>query len=320
MNVPILSPSASRSSGVLGRDEFDRLAEPALPALRLHCYRLMGSLDDAEDMVQDALVRAWCHRERLVDNAGFRPWLYRIATNACLDLLDRQRRRPATSLPDDPGWPDPAPDSWLGLERTGGDPADHAVQREAVGLAFLTAVRILSPRQRAVLVLRDVLGWNVADIAEALDTSATAVYSAVRRARLATQENAMRALPGSAQGVEANAAEVARRYLAAWEQGDAAGLAELLAADARMAMPPDPRAYLGRAAILEYFAAILVRPDQDRIQLAPTSANGMPAFVVLKPDPEGRLSRIGVMALLFRGLEIVEIRGYMSADLALRFE
>jgi RNA polymerase sigma-70 factor (ECF subfamily) len=191
-----------------------------------------------------------------------------------------------------------------------------------VGLAFLTAVQVLPPRQRAMLVLRDVLEWPASDVAEALETSVAAVYSGVRRARAAIRAGAPRRSPDPMSAIAvADASAVARRYHDAWERADATALARLLAADARMAMPPDPRSFDGAEAIIGYFDSILSLPPEQRIRLAPTSANGLPAFIVLVPDQAtGALRRIGLKVLLVRDGRIAEIRGYMRADLADRFE
>jgi RNA polymerase sigma-70 factor (ECF subfamily) len=287
----------------------------------LHCYRLVGSLDDAEDMVQEALVRSWHHRDRLSDPSGFRPWVFRIATNACLDLLDRRRRRPTTTLAGELGWPDPVPDGWLESAHPDNDPAETVIRRETVDLAFLTAVHVLSPRLRAMLVLRDVLDWSATDVAEALGTTVAAVYSGVRRARSAMGKQSAGSPASSLPVVDSDESEIARRYLDAWERADIAGLADLLAADARMAMPPDPRLFEGRSAIVGYFEAILGQPPAHRIRLSPTLANRRAAFIVLGPDPESRaMKRIGVKVLMIRDHRIAEIRGYMRPDLAKRFE
>ncbi|OGO58667.1 MAG: hypothetical protein A2V85_15325 [Chloroflexi bacterium RBG_16_72_14] len=291
-----------------------------LPGLRLHCYRLVGTLDDAEDMVQEALVRAWRTRGRLADTEGLRPWLYRIATNACLDLLARRRRRPATSLEAELGWPDPVPQAWL-AGGSPGDPVDAVLRRESVGLAFLTAVSVLPPRQRAMLVLRDVLDWPAADIAEALETSVAAVYSGVQRARATIRERSADATDATHGDADSDLTGIADRYIDAWERADVAGLAGLLAADARMAMPPDPRLFRGRPAIVRYLASVLAEPPERRIGLARTSASGGPAFLVLEPDPvTGLPHAIGVKVLLVRAGEIVEIRGHMRASLAAWFQ
>lgn len=322
MSRPILASAAMNPSLAVDRDAFERLAEPLVPILRLHCYRLVGSLEDAEDMVQETLVRGWRNRERLQDEGGARPWLFRIATNACLDLLDRKRRRPTATLSEELGWPDPIPDTWLARGPGGSDPVESVLRRETVGLAFLTAVQVLPPRQRAMLVLRDVLGWPAVDVAESLETSVAAVYSGVRRARAAIRVGAHRRPPDLPSAIAlADASAVARRYHDAWERADTAALADLLAADARMAMPPDTWVFDGAEAIIGYLESILGQPPERRIRLAPTSANGLPAFIVLAPDrTTGALRRIGLKVLLVRDKRIAEIRGYMRAELAARFE
>ncbi|MEW5989965.1 MAG: RNA polymerase subunit sigma-70 [Chloroflexota bacterium] len=322
MSRPNLARATMNPALAVDRDEFEQLAEPLVPALRLHCYRLVGSLEDAEDMVQETLVKAWWYRGRLRDKGGARPWLFRIATNACLDLLDRKRRRPTATLHDELGWPEPVPDSWLAPGPAGNDPAESVLRRETVGLAFLTAVQVLPPRQRAMLVLCDVLEWPASDVAKALETSVAAVYSGVRRARAAIRVRAPRRPPDSPSAIAlADASALARRYLDAWERADTTELAHLLAADARMAMPPDTRRFDGVDAIIGYFGSILSQPPEQRIRLAPTSANGLPAFIVLAPDQAtGALRRIGLKVLLPRDGRIAEIRGYMRADLAARFE
>jgi RNA polymerase sigma-70 factor (ECF subfamily) len=323
-----MAADAASSSDLLTEDDFGRLVAPLRPALRLHCYRLVGTLDDAEDMVQETLVRAWRQRNRLYDLSGFHAWLYRIATNACLDYLDRLRRRRQTMLSDAPelGWPDPLPDAWLVGITTAADDADLAdqlIRRERVGLAFLAAVQLLAPRQRAILVLRDVLDWPAAAVAEALGTTTAAVNSALQRARAALRDHRLEESAGSWAGQSgAEVWEVARRYLEAWERADITALTALLTADARMAMPPDPRAFEGRASIISYFeSAIFSESPARRIRLALTTASRQPAFVVLQPDPAtGELVRIGLKVLFIRGRSVVEIRGYMRADLAARFD
>jgi RNA polymerase sigma-70 factor (TIGR02960 family) len=301
------------------RNEFEDLVEPLVPALRLHCYRLLGSLEDAEDTVQETLIRGWRRLDRLADPSGIRPWLFRIATNASLDLIDRRRRRPTARLVEETDWPDPLPDHWLG---GGGDPANGLLRRESVGLAFIAAVQLLPPRQRAILVLRDVLDWSVRDVAEALETTPAAVNSGLQRARVAIRERLPADGPASfSTAAPDDARDVARRYLDAWERADMTSLARLLAVDARMAMPPDPRSFQGRSAIVGYLqTAIFSVPAGQRISLQPTVASGQPAFVVRQPDETtGQPQRIGLMVLTVQRGRIAEIRGYMRAELAERF-
>jgi RNA polymerase sigma-70 factor (ECF subfamily) len=314
--------SRSGPESPLDREQFEQLVEPLVPPLRLHCYRLLGSLDDAEDTVQETLIRGWRRRDQLAEPSGLRPWLFRIATNASLDLLDRRRRRPTVRIIDEADWPDPLPDHWLD-GAVGGDPADGFLRRESVGLAFVAAVQLLPPRQRAILVLRDVLEWSAADVAEALQTTSAAVNSGLQRARAAIRARVPADRSASfSTTAPAEARDVARRYLDAWERADATSLARLLALDARMAMPPDPRTFEGPAAIVGYLeSAIFSVPAGRRISLEPTVANGQPAFVVLEPDgATGEPRRIGLMVLTVHDGRVEEIRGYMRADLAARFD
>ena len=219
-----------------------------------------------------------------------------------------------TSAIDD-AWPEPIPDGWLAGDRSESDPAAVVIRNEGIDLAFLTAVQRLPPRQRAILVLRDVLEWRASDVAEELDLSEAAVHSAVRRARRGIQHE--RAGPTSdAPG----AWEIARRYRETWRRADMTALAGLLAEDARMAMPPDPRHFEGRPSILDYLGSVLSEPPERRILLRATRANGGPAFIVLaKSGRTGTPIRFGVKVLAVRDGLIAEIRGYMRADLAERF-
>ncbi len=187
----------------------------------------------------------------------------------------------------------------------------------------MAAVQLLPPRQRAILVLRDVLEWPAPDVAEALETTSAAVNSGLQRARAAIRDRLPKDRSASfSTATPADARAVARRYLDAWERADATSLARLLAVDARMAMPPDPRTFDGRAAIAGYLeTAIFSVPAPRRISLKPTVASGQPAFVVLEPDPAtGEQRRIGLMVLTVRGRRVKEIHGYMQTDLAARFD
>lgn len=310
------APASTAAEPSVARSDFDDLVAPTISGLRLHCYRLVGSLEDAEDMVQEALTRAWRTRDRVSDPAGMRPWLFRIATNACLDLLDHRRRRPTRPFPSEGPWPDPLPDDWREPAPTAVDPAAIVMRQEAIDLAFLTAVQRLAPRPRAILILRDVLEWSADDVATALDTTEAAVHSAVRRARRQVEDEARI----TAQ-TTSDAWAVARRYADAWNRADMIALADLLAADARMAMPPDPRMFIGRAGILAYFRTLLAEPPEPRIRLHATSANGGPAFVVLATHGDHDADvRIGVKVLVVGAGLVAEIRGYMRTELADRFE
>ena len=207
---------------------FRRLVEPHRRALEIHCYRMLGSPQDAEDVVQETLLRAWRRLERFERRASVQTWLYRIATNACLDELERRPRRPAPVQP----YPDARVEQ---AASPVSDPAARYAQREGMELAFLTAIQSLPGRQRAVLILRDVLGWTGPEVAELLDTTVAAANSALQRAR-GTIERELPALsPAPAAAAER---ELLERYVDAWERADVDALVALLREDAVLRMPP----------------------------------------------------------------------------------
>jgi RNA polymerase sigma-70 factor (ECF subfamily) len=273
--------------------EFSQLTEPYRHELQVHCYRLLGSLQDAEDLVQETLLRAWRRLETYEGRASFRAWLYKIATNACLDVLDRRPRRrlpqdlqPATDPTQPPGppnldpiWLEPFPDELLaGVEE---NPEARYAARESITLAFLAALQILPSRQRAVLILRDVLDWQARETAELLDMTVSAVNSALHRARTTLAKHY------HAQGLEAVTRPaddpalqaLLDRYVRAWENADIDALIALLKEDATFPMPPIPGWYQGREAIRTFISAVILASDaRGRWRLLPTSANGQPAF------------------------------------------
>jgi RNA polymerase sigma-70 factor (ECF subfamily) len=267
---------------------FAALAERHRGELRVHCYRMLGSLDEAEDLVQETLLRAWKNLSSFAGRSSFRTWLYRIATNACLDALDGQARRvlphhlappsapaaavtPRTDIP----WLQPIADRML-------EPDAAAVSRETIELAFLVAIQHLPPRQRAVLILRDVLGWPAKDTAAALSGSVASVNSALQRARTTLREHLPeRRLDWTpATGVTDEERAVLRRYMAAVERADLAAVAELLAEDVRATMPPYPQWYQGRDAVMATLAASWdpsLPGYVGRFRLIPVGANRQPA-------------------------------------------
>src|SRR4051812_5078719 len=232
-------------AAALAGDEraFRALVAPYVRVLEVHAYRMLGSVHDADDVVQETLLRAWRSLARFQRRASIVTWLYRIATNACLDELERRPRRPEPVL-------DPYPDERLhaaGLPVS--DPAARYALHEGMELAFLTAIQRLPGRQRAVLILRDVLGWTAPETAELLDTTVAAANSALQRARAAIEQQvpARAVAPGrSAQR------DLLRRYVDAWERQDMDGLVALLREDAVLCMPPEPSVH-GAAAILAFF-------------------------------------------------------------------
>jgi RNA polymerase sigma-70 factor (ECF subfamily) len=257
-----------------GDPAFEERVRPHLRALHVHCYRMLGSLHEADDALQETLLKAWRGLDSYTGRASFGAWLYGIATNACLDALRRRARRVLprdVSRPDDPA-AKPAPPrtdvAWL--EPYPGPDAELE-ERESVRLAFVAAVQHLVPRQRAALLLFDVLGWSAREVAELLDTSVASVNSSLQRARAALDVPSVERAPDD---VEASLVE---RYLNAWHDADVDALAQLLREDVEMAMPPTPSWYRGRDDVAAFFAATFVR--FPGITLAPIRANASPAFV-----------------------------------------
>ena len=245
---------------------FNTVAERHRRELLIHCYRMLGSLQDAEDAVQDALLRAWKYRESLKEGAPVRPWLYRVATNACLDAIGHDARRSALaarSSAEAPGAPlAPAEVTWLQpipdaiLEPTAprnSEPETVVLTRETIEIAFLTVIQLLSPQQRAVLILRDVLGWSAKETAELLDVSVAAANSALQRARVTLRTKLPSRRPEWPAGTDASAAEreLLRRYVEACERPDVAAFESLLREDAVMRMPPQEEVTVGREAIMK---------------------------------------------------------------------
>jgi RNA polymerase sigma-70 factor (ECF subfamily) len=262
---------------------FGLLAERHRRKLQLHCYRMLGSFEEAEDLVQETFLRAWRGRGSFEGRSSFRAWLYRIATNACLDTLKSASRRAPRAQPRtyaEIPWLQPFPDRLLD-EIAASDPEPDAaiVARETIELAFLVAIQCLTPRQRAVLILRDVLGWPPGDIAALLETSVASANSALQRARAALRERRPAPPLDWAPAAEPREEEraVLQRYMDAHARADAAAVVALLHQDARVAMPPLPTRYEGRAAVAAFFEAAFGRDRIGDLRLVPTRANRQPA-------------------------------------------
>jgi RNA polymerase sigma-70 factor (ECF subfamily) len=281
-------------SAVVGQERTD--FEPYRRELTGYCYRMLGTPQDAEDAVQDTLLRAWRSLDRFEDRAGLRPWLYRIATNVCLDMLKGRGRR---ALPMDiapvgtvQGW-EPSQQLALGATRpeatwvqpipdhlvssAGGDPADVAVSRESIRLAFIAALQHLAPRQRAVLILRDVLSWRASEVAELLATTEVAVNSILRRARRVAASARLDARPMEPTEVDR---ELLYRYIDAFERYDVDSLVALLHDDATLSMPPYELWLRGVPDIRRFLAAVGTESGGD--QIVEISANGCPALAVYR--------------------------------------
>jgi len=307
--------------------EFAALAEPFRPELLAHCYRILGSIHDAEDLVQETYLRAWRAYGRFEGRSSVRRWLYKIATMACLTALETRSRRPLPSglgapaddhrvavAPREPSvaWLQPAPDALFGA----GDPAAIVAGRTGVRLAFVAALQLLPARQRAVLTLRDVLAFRTAEVAEMLDTTTAAVDSALRRARAHLAE------AGPVQDDLAEPDETARRalldgYVDAFTRADPDALVALLRADVELEMPPIRTWFTGRRAVVGFLAGRVLRRDLWR--MVPTRANGQPAFVVYARTADGRYEAYGIQVLTLIGARIARITAFNDPALVATF-
>ncbi|HXP19146.1 MAG TPA: RNA polymerase subunit sigma-70 [Streptosporangiaceae bacterium] len=298
--------SAETAEAIGGLDTesgFARLAERHRRELHVHCYRMLASFDEAEDAVQETFLRAWRGRDSFDGSSLLRAWLYRIATNVCLDMIRRGSRRPlALHSHPEVAWLQPYPDRLLDeVAPTADQPDSVAIGRETIELAFLAAVQVLPPRQRAALIARDVLGWPATDTASMLQTSVAAANSALQRARATMAEHLPpRRDDWSAQEPSAAERALLDRFIDAHERGDAAAAIAISAQDIRITMPPYPYLYEGLASI----APLLERafgPDRDGDwRLVPTLANRMPtaASYLRRPgDSEFRAFKFDVLRI-----------------------
>jgi RNA polymerase sigma-70 factor (ECF subfamily) len=289
---------------------FGELTERYRHELRVHCYRMLGSFDEAEDVVQEALLRAWRYRGSFRGRSTFRAWLYRIATNACLDFLDRGPRRTG---PAEVSWLQPFPDRLLEPAAPGEQEPDAlVVARETIELAFLVAIQHLPARQRAVLIVRDVLGWSAAETAALLDMSVPAVKSALQRARPVVRAHLPRRRAQWAAENATNAEQaLLRRFMAAHERADVTAFAALLSEDVRLSMPPLPHCFAGRAEVAA-FAENALGPTsplyRGQWRGVPVRANRQPAMAGYLRLPGQSVYQAQVLTVLrIDDAEITEI-------------
>ncbi|KAA1424808.1 sigma-70 family RNA polymerase sigma factor [Mumia zhuanghuii] len=288
--------------------EFSRLVERHRRELHVHCYRMLGSFQDAEDTVQETFLRAWRRRETFEGRSTFRAWLYRIATNACLDLLAKRRPEPATG--GEVLWLQPYPDRLL--DELPADDADEpeavAVARETIELAYLVAVQHLAPRPRAVLIMRDVLGWPAKDVAELLGDTVNSVNSALQRARAGMREHLPAERQDWAGGDEdLGTRELVRRYTDASVDTDIDRLAALVTDDVRTSMPPTPGLYVGRDAVVDYWVESGFE-GMTGLRTVPTSVNRQPAVAYYHwHAEEGAYLPLTIDVLRIAGGAITEI-------------
>jgi RNA polymerase sigma-70 factor, ECF subfamily len=310
------------AAGCGDEDAFGQLVEPYRSELLAHCYRMLGSVHDAEDALQDASLRAWRGLGRFEGRSSLRAWLYRIATNTCLDVIGRRPKRvlpidygPAADPNGGPGeplvesvWVEPYPDELLGVEDGFAAPEARYERREGVELAFIAALQHLPATQRAVLILREVLGYSAREVAATLETTVPSVNSALQRARAAVEER----LPEQSQQAtlrtlgDQRVTEIVEAYVEAWERGDVETVVSMLAEDATFAMPPLRTWFQGREALTVFLAGWPLS-GQWRWRAIRAQANGQPALGFYTWDPE-------VESHLPFALNVITLRGESISD------
>jgi RNA polymerase sigma-70 factor, ECF subfamily len=307
---PSLHAGARGVAATPSSEEFARLTDPFRAELLAHCYRMLGSVHDAEDQVQETLLRAWRSFGQFQGRASLRTWLYRIATNECLRAIGKRGRRPLPSGLSGPGedpegplaaaapevpWLQPIPDALLRPESS--DPALVAASRENIRLALIAALQHLPARQRAVLILRDVLGWRAAEVAELLGTTTTAANGVLQRARAQLQQVAP-AEDEIREPADPGDLALVNRYAAAFENADISTLTRLLREDAVLEMPPQTTWFAGREQIGRFLHSHVLR-EPGRFILIPTAANGQPALAEYRRGHDGvpRAEAVQVLTL-----------------------
>jgi RNA polymerase sigma-70 factor, ECF subfamily len=319
-----VSDSALTQAAVAGDEQaFAELVGPYRGPLHAHCYRMLGSLQDAEDALQETLLRAWRSLSSFEGRSSLRSWLYAIATNVCLRALGRRQTRvlpiehgPPADPRDPLGpplvesvWIEPYPDEGLRYE-----------ERESIELAFIAALQHLPPRQRAVLILRDVLGFSGAEVAEALETTPASVYSALQRAHATVDERRPdRSQQATLRSLgDEQLRQIVGRYVDAWALGDVDAIVAMLTDTATLAMPPLPNWYRGREAI-ELTLREVVLDGRRSWRTHPTSANGQPAMGFYERDSSGVYAPHGITVLTLDGHSIAEVTHFRTPALLERF-
>jgi len=304
---------------------FEQLVEPYRRELLVHCYRILGSFEDAEDMLQETLLRAWKRLDSFEGRSSLRAWLYKIATNTSLDTLDSRRVRglprelysrgdPTQPLPPPSqavNWVEPLPDEWIDDQPDIYPEARYEV-RESITLAFIAALQKLPGRQRAVLLLCDVMGWSSNEAADILDMTAAAVNSALQRARESLKQTERKSTSGR---LNEQLSGLLARYVAAWETADSAALIAVLREDVALTMPPLPVWFGDHADVKTFLDRFLFRSmDPFKVRLEPLRANGSPAFAVYQMDPQGTYRAAAIHVLTVEDGLITEINDFLTFD------
>ncbi|MGH3471784.1 MAG: RNA polymerase subunit sigma-70 [Nocardioidaceae bacterium] len=317
------------------QEAFAELVEPLRHELQVHCYRMLGSVEDAEDAVQETLLRAWTRIDSYAGRASFRAWAYGIATHACLDALRRRKARSwptAVAPPADPldyqfGGPDlpwlqPYPDRLLDAAEGQGEPESVAVARETIELAFLTAIQQLPARQRAVLILRDTLDWSVRDTADALEMTLAAVNSALQRAHAGLAEHLPPDRGDWRVRSSAEERQVLSRLISAWEDRDPSALVKLLRDDAQLVMPPETTWFQGKSDVGRFLTQRFEIEREFGWRGVPVAANRQPAFALYRgrSDSAAPYAAFGIVVVQITPSGVRELSLFRTAELFGLFE
>jgi RNA polymerase sigma-70 factor (ECF subfamily) len=341
------SASSSQSTGTASLEaarrgdpqSFSELTEPFRRELQVHCYRILGSLHEAEDMVQETMLKAWKRLGTYEGRASFRAWLYKIATNTCLDFLDQRRTRRLLPLDANPAsdpnasilppasemtWLEPFPDEWLHDPRAI-NPEARYTDSESISFSFLTALQYLPSRQRAVLILRDVLDFSANETAEVLEITVSSANSALHRARKTLSQN-YKEEHSDQPPTDERSRWLLEHFVRAWETADVEGLVELLKEDAILAMPPSPSWYQGQAAIRRFVSLTVFGEGEmfrgkadNRWRLMPTRANASLAFALYQRNEKEEYQAFGLHALEYDKEGITRLISFIDPSLISRF-
>ncbi len=307
------------------QEAFAQLIDPYRKQILVHCYRILGSFEDAEDMLQETLVRVWKRLDSFEGRSSLRTWLYKVATNACLDALDSRRVRglskelyprgdPTRELPPPSTeviWVEPFPDEYIDGQPNMYPEARYEV-RESITLAFVATLQKLPGRQRASLLLCDVLGWSANEAAEILDTTTAAVNSALQRARETMKQGERQTRPAR---LNEQLSALLARYVSAWEAADSAALVAVLREDVALTMPPVPVWFGGRLDVQTFLEGVLFKMfDPFRVRLLPVHLNGSPAFAVYQMDAQGTYRAAALHILTIEHGAISEINDFLTFD------